>query len=153
MKEFLSEDPTSFKGILRKNYIRGQYGSKVRKMRNETADSEYRRILDNVKKLYSQLPDAAMKTVYERNWRNDQTCLETMHNFIAPTFLFNLSCDFDNKCWITYAFHNCPFEQEIKRMLTESCWSCMKEFTTLSGFPTYYQNVMRVQKAEYIQTL
>ena len=153
MKEFYTEEPMSFKGILRKNYLRAHLGSPLKKMRYNTAEQEYKRILEEVIKLYTQLPDPISKKVYERNRRDDRTCLESMHSFLTPSFLFNLSCDFDCNCVITYGFHDCPFENEIKKMLLESCWSCMKEFNNISGFQTYYKNVMRMQDQEYIRIL
>ena len=153
MKEFNPPEPQSFKGLLRKNYLRGQYGDKTRKMRNETVIEAYYRLLKEIKQLYSSLPDPIQRTVFERDRRNDQTCLESMHNFLTPHLLFNLSCDFDNKCWISYAFHDCPFENQLRKLLLDSCWSCMKEFNHKYGFSSYHKGVLRHQDKKYIYAL
>jgi len=145
----------SYKGILNKNHVRlKKAGSVVEKLRLEAAELVYLRILGVARKLYSGLPDPTDRTVYEQDHTMNRGNLDLMHTFITPTFFFQLRCDYSSITWIDYYFWNCPFEEELTKLLNEGgIVTMIHEQTIKTYYPDFYKNVMGYQDKKYIYVL
>lgn len=86
---------------------------------NMLVEAYYKDVLEFVKSLFSTLPDSYSRTVFERDYREDNSENSfTMHSFIAPSFFWYLECDYAYHYKVEYDFHSCAFEEQIRGKLS-----------------------------------
>ena len=114
----LNDDATPFKRHfhLPKTWIKAKHkNGELQNRANATIEHIYHSILNKAKKLSL----TSSRPLFERDYRKDT--LENhfaMHAFMSESFYFYLECDIIYSYQIQYSFHNCPFEQELRAMLT-----------------------------------
>jgi hypothetical protein len=124
---------------------------------NSLTEHVYHQILDLYKTLYSRLPEALTNTVFEKNYKEDNTeNAFTMHSFLTPNFYWSLECSFDYIYRINYDFCNCPFEQEVMQMIERNEPYLPIAFVKSPQKPNcieFYKRVLAVQEPEHIYLL
>jgi hypothetical protein len=115
---------------------------------NIIVEGQFRSILAEVKKLSAN----EHTPVFERDYRKDNTeSALAMHAYLSSSFYFFLECDILCEYRIAYAFHNCPYELAIRKLLEHYLLaSRAKEQMLKPDFNTFYLNVLRVQDKQYI---
>jgi len=118
---------------------------------NENLEAAYHRVMEAVKTLYLK-PN---EIYYERDLKTDKSEGSLgMHSFITPTFYFTLFCEFTYAYAVEYAFHNCPFEAEIRKMLLAYPLDRQAKYRELQpDFKTYYQTALRIQDSAFLHSL
>lgn len=159
MKELNTEPPKPIlethypirKDGARKRWIIAASGSQFvyKRMHNECVEAAYHRIREFATRQLST------RTVYyDRDLKNDKSDgLFGMHSFVTPTFYWRLDCDLCYDYQITYAFHNSPFEADIRSFMRAYPLDRvpkLKQFP--SDLPTFYENVLRLQDKQFIFT-
>lgn len=156
-KEFLSDislpDLDTPVRQVGKFYIRAKKFGKKQLEINRSTEGVYHRILESVKNLYRQLPNEADRTVFEMNRKSDFNSVSGMHDFLAPGFYWNLECDIWGKCTIHYAFSNCPFEQEIRRLFDHCALHNYLQGKDIKDLGEYYRKVMECQPLKFVTVL
>lgn len=112
----------------------------------------YKQLLEFAKSVISTLPDTYSRTVFEKDYREDNTenCF-TMHSFITPNFYLYLECDFAYCYRVEYDFYNCPFEDQIRAKF-ETMATMMKYSKQRHLQPNcdeYLKSVFKVQDEKY----
>ena len=93
----------------------------------------------------------AGEVYYEKDLKHDSSQFLAMHSFITPCFYWSLDCAAYYDFEIEFAFHNCPFEAEIRRMLNAYPLDRKaKEKQLQPDFATFYNTALKVQPAEFI---
>ena len=128
----------------------------VNKDRNQLVETYYKEILELVKRLYPKLTYHYSKTVFEKDYRQDnsENCF-SMHWFLTPCFYWHLECDFAYNYRIDYDFDNCPFEAEITVLIDKrfnQIPNCDRKKLKPS-LKCYYQSVLEVQDSKFIHQL
>ena len=118
---------------------------------NNCTEAAYHRVIDAVKTLYLK-PN---EIYYDRDLKTDKTEGSLgMHSFITPTFYFTLFCEFTYTYAVEYAFYNCPFEAEIRKMMQAYPLDRQAKPRELHpDFTTYYQTVLRIQDTAFLHSL
>jgi len=95
-------------------YLKTQYNHL--RPHNEAIEAAFMELIKSVKSLYT----TRNELVFERNDKRDRTLnSSTMHTFITSSLYLELECDFfELKCKVLYDFEKCPFEREIRKLLT-----------------------------------
>lgn len=110
--------PITFKGTLRKNYLRvKQSGEPNKEMQMFSVELAYFRILKKLKALIIEFADPWEQTVFERNKKGDRTDCTSMWNFYTTHLKLNLICEFDKSTLIEFGFYKCPFEDKVRAIL------------------------------------
>lgn len=159
MKELNTQPP---KPILETHYPIQQRGTKrwvaaqtkgpfkQKLMQNNSIESAYHRVIAIVK---SALAGQSI-TYYDRDLKKDKSQgLYVMHSFITNSFYWRLECDLCCDYRIEYAFHNCPYEVDIRKLMRAyplDRATRLKQFPT--DLPTFYASVMRLQHKQFILT-
>jgi len=159
MRELKANSP---KPILETHYPIQQRGSKrwvaaqrqapfrQKLMHNNNVEAAYHRIIAIVKKTIA----GQLITYYEKDMKRDRSeGLYGMHSFITPNFYWRLECDLCCDYQIIYGFHNCPYEEEIMKLMRAyplDRVSTPKLFQ--SDFNTFYENVLKLQDKQFIFT-
>jgi len=154
MNEITHRLPTSGnKQPLRKQWkvAVSRFGHTTQKLNNRIVEGNFREILAKAKKLLSQHP----QTVFERDQREDSShSTYTMHSFLSPSFYLNLDCCPDFNYCIKYAFCNCPYEGELRKLL--NCYLLQgkaKEVELKPTFQAFYNDVPSFQHKKYVFVL
>jgi len=123
---------------------------KGRRMQNDCTEAAYHRIIEAVKKLYLKHGDI----YYDRDLKTDKSQgFLSMHSFLCSNFYIYLQCDFTFDYTVEYAFNNCLFEAEIRKMLAVHPLNAQaKEVALKPDFTTYYQTVLKVQDQQFIHS-
>jgi hypothetical protein len=115
---------------------------------NESIEAAYHRIINAVKSLY-MLPG---EVCFERDYKHDRLeGLYGMHALITPNFYWRLDCAFTYNYEISYAFHNCTYEAEIRKFMRAyplDRASTQKQLAP--DFNTFYNSVLAVQEPAFI---
>lgn len=126
-------------------------------VQNGVVELFYDQILDLAKSLYSTLPDKYSRTVFEKDYRNDNTENSfAMHTFITPSFYWYLECHFAYYYHVEYDFHNCPFEEELRTNFERKFHYANGKCNQRKLKPNceeFYKQVLKVQDAQYITIL
>lgn len=117
-------------------------------MQNSITENAVHRIITAIKTKYLKPGDV----YFERNYKYDkEESIFDVHCFMCSTFMIRLDCMLYYYFEVEYAFHNCPFEAEIREMLrfgpliTQS-----KEIMLQPDFKAYYEQVLSYHRAEFI---
>ena len=99
---------------------------------NEMTEIEYHKLIKVVKSLFADRNEY----VFERDYKFDSTeSLVLMHMFECDSLFLELYCCFDEFCYVSYYFDNCPFEDEINEYLNRSFLHAQKKHSPLEkGF-------------------
>jgi hypothetical protein len=91
------------------------YGNEHLKYYNPLVETAYMNLLTKVKALYA----TKQEYVFERDLKeNDNHNCTSMHSFLTSSLVLELECGLlDYKLYVHYDFDNCPFEQEIRKLL------------------------------------
>lgn len=125
--------------------------------RNSIIELTYHEILKSAKSLYSQLESTSERTVFEKDYRcdNSESSL-AMHTFLTSSCYFHLECSYDYLYRIRYDFYNCPFENELMEQIElrdqYTPGSC-KHWQTKPNCNEFFQRVVEVQDAKFFQVL
>jgi hypothetical protein len=130
---------------------KGMYKDSLMQKLNECIESRYHRILNEVKKL---LADEAT-IVFERDYRSDNTESSfALHAFLSNSFYFYIECNYVFQYQVEYAFNNCKYEAEIRKLLDN--YTFTDRATEINLSPTYddfYRNVLAYQSKSFIYVL
>lgn len=153
-KEFLEHEPKSIISATprrcQKYYLLAKKFGPQQMQNNRSTEGLYHQIIKQVKKLYAELPNEADRTFFEMNRKADATSVTGMHDFLTPSFYFNLECDVWGKYWIYYAFSNCPFENKIRELIDKCTLQSVVKVKENINFLLYYRTVMACQPKEFI---
>ena len=120
MAETLLPEQKTFKGTLRKNYLRvKQSGEPNKEMQLYCVELAYFRILKKLKTLIIEFADPWEQTVFERNMKGDRTDCTSMWSFYTTNLKLNLICEFDKSTLIEFGFFKCPFEDKVRELLAK----------------------------------
>lgn len=124
------------------------------KHRNGTVEWYYETILKIAKKRCAELPDEYSRTVFERDYRYDDSagCM-AMHSFITPHFYWQLECDFAYFYQLEYNFYNCPFEEDVRRIFNGMRSVTPQQRHLKPDGDAYFRRVLAVQDKQYIHIL
>ena len=141
--------PSSTRNSMSKTWITAKRRSNhaAQQATNNTVEVFYKSILTNAKKMMSQ-----SASVFERDYRYDKTeNAFAMHAFMSSTFYFCLECDVHYNYNVEYAFCRCPYEAELRAMLTDYPFKLRSTEVTLTpDFNTFYQRVLSFQDNQFI---
>lgn len=119
-------------------------------MHNNNVEAAYHRVIAIAKTAISGLSI----TYYEKDMKKDKSeGLYGMHSFITSNFYWWLECDLCCHYQIRYAFNNCPYEVEIRKLMRAyplDRVTTPKQFQF--DFTTFYENVLRIQDNQFIHT-
>src|SRR5437879_5619481 len=87
--------------------------NKLQVTQNECVEHSFHEVLKAVKTLYMK-PD---EVYFEKDSKEDKSDFLGMHSFITSSFYWRLDCAFYYDYEVEFAFHNCPYEAEIRRVL------------------------------------
>jgi len=124
---------------------------------NSIIEFTYHEILKLAKTLYSQLQSTSERTLYEKNFKNDnsESCL-AMHTFLTSSCYLHLECSFDFKYRIQYDFFNCPFEKELMQQIQlreDYSPGYCKHKQLKPNCEEFFNRVIKVQDKEHIYLL
>jgi len=129
-----------------------RFGHVTQKRENNMVEGAYVDILRQSKKLLLAHP----KLIYfERDERKDAShSVFTMHTFLCKSFYFQLLCNITYDFHVEFAFNNCPYETQIRRMLgCHAFQGRIRERAFQPDFNTFYSAVLAFQDKRYIYTL
>lgn len=90
---------------------RSQYRFKA--IDNANLEFAYHEVIQKVKTQFMQPGEVYLEKGHKRDNENPFT----MHVFITTTLYLRLTCHLDCSFEMTYAFNDCPYEQEIRVLL------------------------------------
>ena len=124
---------------------------------NSIIEVTYHDILKSAKSLYSQLHGTLQRTVFEKDYKNDSSESSlAMHTFLTSSCYLHLECSFDYLYRIRFDFYNCPFENELMEKIElrdHYTPGSSKHWETKPNCKEFFQRVVRVQDAQFIQVL
>ena len=138
--------PTQSKG--RKRYQIAQARSTTGRQQkdNENLEIAYFNILSRVKRLFN----GTNKLSFERDYRKDGSSYLAMYAFICDSFYLYLECEFDFCYLLEFAFNNCQYEAELRKLLTPlKGYQRIKEVSLKPDFETHFKNVLAFQPTQY----
>jgi hypothetical protein len=117
---------------------------------NTSIEASYHRLLNAVKRC--RLKPGEL--YFERDYKLDRTeGLTGMHCFLTPHFYWRLDCLFTFNYEMTYAFNNCSYEAEIRKMMEAYPLNrTTVEKQLHSDFNTFYKSVLTVQDPAFIHS-
>ena len=117
---------------------------------NEPIEAAYHRIVNLVKTLYMQPGEV----YFERDFKYDQSFgLFGIHSFITPHFYWRLDCEFTYNYQVTFAFNNCSYEAEIRKlMLAYPLDRTTKEKHLHPDFNVFYNSILALQEPHFIHS-
>lgn len=89
---------------------RGSNPAQVRQ--NECVEVAYHEVLKLVKTHYMQPGEV----YFEKDLKHDMSQFLAMHSFITPSFYWRLDCAAYYDYEIEFAFGDCPFETEVRKL-------------------------------------
>ncbi|MGY3215301.1 hypothetical protein [Mucilaginibacter sp. HD30] len=124
---------------------------KYQKMQNESVEAVYHRIITLAKQLILL---HGGDTIYEQDHKSNPDSYTGMHSFVTSTFYWRLDCELNYNYEVYYAFHNCPYEQQVRELMHPFPLYCTThEFKPKQGYEAFYTTVLEVQNAIHITTL
>jgi hypothetical protein len=107
--------------------------------------------LRKAKRLLAQAP----QTAFERDYRRSSTeNAQTMHAFMSSSFYFYLECDPLFHYKVEFAFHNCPYEQQIRTLISKFQVDAeVTERIFKEGFTIYFKQVLAFQDSKFTYML
>lgn len=148
-----TQQPTSTRKVFRKTWTRSVTVTswKTLKAENAIVEAGYHRIIAHVKK-HHQTSD---EQYFERDYKHDPNeGILAMHTFLTATFYIFLECQLTLAFNVEYAFLNCPYEAEVRKLLqvfpldTKS-----KQVAVLPDFITFYERTLAIQEPQFIHSL
>ena len=116
-------------------------------MQNGCVEHSYHEVLTFVKTFHLQPGEV----YYEKNLKYDKKEFLAMHGFMTSTFYWRLDCAAYYDYEIEFAFNNCPFEVEVRKLLRAyPLQRQAKEIQLKPDFKTFYDTVLKVQPSEFI---
>lgn len=107
--------------------------------------------LRKAKRLLAQSP----QTAFERDYRRSSTeNAQAMHAFMSSTFYFYLECDPLFHYKVEFAFHHCPYEQQIRTLISKFQVDAeVSERIFKEGFATYFKQALAFQDSKFTYML
>lgn len=137
-----------------KNHYRATKGAMERqRVVNKTVETLYHIALPKIKEMFSKL-SKYNRIAVEMNLKEHPLNVDELYSICFSTFFFDLSCNVENQYCITYRFHNCPIEADIRALLhrlslTYYCIEDTKTFDYSEGF----KRILQVQPERFITLL
>jgi len=118
---------------------------------NESIESHYHFILAKAKEWLS----GNNQLVFERDYRFDNSeDAFALHAFISSSFYLYIECGFDFNYRVQYAFNDCKFEDELRRLLRPCPLNTAASQVRLKpDFNTFYRKVLAIQDERYVYYL
>ena len=118
------------------------------KERNVKVEAAYMYVLMKAKKLFAQ----CTHPIFERDYRRDNSeSAMAMHAYLNNSFYIFLECNFRYDMQVDYAFHNCPYEKDIRAILNDfSVGIEPKEVELKPDFTMFYLNVLKAQDKRHV---
>lgn len=115
---------------------------------NASVEASYHRVIDFIKTRHLKLGEV----YFERDYKHDRTeGLAGMHCFLTPNFYWRLDCAFTYNYEVTYAFHNCAYEADVRQLLQAYPLDrTATEKALAPNFDSFYQTVMAIQEQQFI---
>ncbi len=124
---------------------------KLQKMQNECVEAAYHRVLQTVQQL---IITHGGDTVYEQNHKFNPESYTGMHSFTSSMFYWRLDCELNYNYEVYYAFHNCPYENEVRQLMKPYPLDrTTHEHHFPQGYDTFYKTVLVVQDPIYITAI
>jgi len=119
-------------------------------IQNLATETAYHRVI-NLAKTFMQPGE----TYFERDYKQDHTeGLYGMHCMLTPNFYWRLDCKFTYDYEVTYAFNNCSYETEIRKLMRAYPLDrAAIEKQLQPDFDAFYSNVLSVQEDKYFHSL
>ncbi|WP_316832794.1 hypothetical protein [Pedobacter aquatilis] len=137
-----------------KNLTRAKrYASAEQKKLNPLRESMYFILVNKVKLMYQTLPNNSDRVVVEIPLKKHPIDTIGIHSFISRYFYFQLECDVTNNYIILYKFHNCPFEEDIYKLMKRLSLKKFSKEANIQDYPSYYKRVLQVQPERFILEL
>lgn len=138
-----------------KNYVRAKkYAGEKQNQINSDVESTYRLIIEEVKKLYSTLPNPNDRIIVELDLTKQEVNPTGIFSFLTPHFYLYIECDVMDRYKVEYELFNCPFEAEIMKLLkTGIVRSYSTEIMKQPDYPAFFEEVIRVQPQRFIRVL
>ncbi|HEY0770285.1 MAG TPA: hypothetical protein VGD31_08110 [Sphingobacteriaceae bacterium] len=139
---------------LRKRWL---VGKKDHKVENQLVEHCYNDVLNEAKALFTALPDESSKTVFEKNYRYDNSENSfAMHSFITSSFYWYLECHFAYYYHVEFDFYNCPFEEQLRtsfeRKFAYTNNRCSQRHLE-PNCEEYWKRVLEIQDKKYMHVL
>jgi hypothetical protein len=116
---------------------------KYEQMQNESVEADYHRVIQAVK---SFILSHGGDTIYEQNHKSDPSSYTGMHSFVTSTFYWRLDCELNYNYEVYYAFHNCPYEAPIRKLMEAYPLDrTTHEYKFPQGYEAFYGRVLEVQ--------
>ena len=116
---------------------------KYEQMQNEAVEADYHRVIQAVK---SYILLHGGDTIYEQNHKKDTASYTGMHSFVCTTFYWRLDCELNYNYEVYFAFHNCPYEAQIREMFKPFPLDrTTHEYKFPQGYDAFYRRVLEVQ--------
>jgi len=124
---------------------RGTNPAQVRQ--NECVEVSYNEVIKLVKAHHLQSGDV----YFEKDSKHDFSQFLAMHSFITPSFYWRLDCAAYYDFEIEFAFNNCSFEAEIRKLFRAFPLDRQaKEIQLKPNFTIFYKGVLTAQPATLI---
>lgn len=135
-----------------KNHQRAKLrGTQEQKRSNPLKESMYFIFINEVKELYKTLANPIDKVIVEVPLKKHPLDSEAIHSFMTPHFIAQLECNISNSYYIEYKFHNCPFENQLKTLMTKfGLDRISRESPRIDNYPQFFTNVLRCQPERFI---
>lgn len=115
--------------------------------RNECVEASYHEVLTALKSHYL----TPGEIYYERDLKHVQDDWLGMHSFVSEHFYWQLYCAAYYDYEIEFAFNDCPYESEIRKMFRAYPLDRQaKEIQLQPDYATFYRRVLSIQPAEFI---
>lgn len=135
-----------------KRWIVAERRSKFDQQTNDNHSTEvaYHRIINIAKTLYMQCGEV----YFERDYKYDREFgLFGMHSFITSHFYWRLDCAFTYNYEVSYAFNNCSYETEIRKLMqTYPLDRVVIEKQLAPDFAAFHQSVLATQEPMFIHS-
>jgi len=114
--------------------------------RNECVEFSYHEVL-NLVKTHHLKPG---EVYYEKDLKNDKSQYLAMHSFVTPTFYWRLDCAAYYDFEIEFAFHECPFEDEIRKMFRAFPLDRQTKEKPITHYNLFYKAAMVMLEPEFV---
>jgi hypothetical protein len=117
---------------------------------NYSIEASYHRLLNAVKTRHLKLGEV----YFERDYKHDRSeGLTGMHCLITQNFYWRLDCAFTYNYEISFAFDNCRYEAEIRKLMQAYPLDrTATEKQSAPDFNTFYNSVLAVQDPAFIHS-
>jgi hypothetical protein len=131
-----------------------RYASKQQQDKNFAIEHFYHSLVKKVKELYATLPNKEDRVVILLDRTKDPANHSGVHCFLTPSFFIHLECDIYNNYKVEYQFCNCPFQQEIEKLLNGLLLSSFStQITMQPDYPAFFRRCLAVNPERFIHLL